>query len=99
MLGKIILKTGEAFVNIIFYILASPYLIPLGIIRYNINRRWRKNVKAGDVCYFINKHNDKQRCVILGIADSKKTARVEYSSGANGWLYTTHKKIIHLKKV
>ncbi len=98
MLGKIILKTGEAFVNIIFYILASPYLIPLGIIRYNINRRWRKNVKAGDVCYFINKHNDKQRCVILGIADSKKTARVEWLTN-DVRKYSTHKKIIHLKKV
>ena len=61
--------------NVIFYIVASPVLIPLEIWKYYQNHKWRKNIKVGDECFFINFFGAQQNGVIKEVDKENKTAR------------------------
>lgn len=68
--------------------LPVPVLIPLEIHKWSKNRNWRKNVKVGDRCFFINLLEKRSYGNVAAISEDKLKARVErknFGSSSSGW--------------
>ena len=77
-----------ALLNLIFYVIASPVLVPLEIYKWSKNKKWRKNVKVGDECFFINLLQKRSYGKVTAISEDKVKARVErkdFGSSSSGW--------------
>ena len=87
-LVKLIFVLFNVLLNVIYYIVSSPVLIPFGIYKCSKNRKWRKNIKVGDRCFFINSIEERSYGDVTAISDDKLRARVEmkdFGSRSVGW--------------
>jgi hypothetical protein len=82
---------------IVYYIIASPVLTTIQIYKWNKNRKWRKNVKVGDYCFFKNVFGIKMYGYVATLSNDAKSVRVE-SIGFVSCTYRWH-NIDHLSIV
>lgn len=55
----------------LYYIIASPVLVPIAIHRWNKNRVWREKASIGDQCFFINVKGRRTECRITDKKDKR----------------------------
>lgn len=83
--------------NIIFYIIASPFFIPFEIYKWYKNKKWRKNIKVGDRCFYINFLEKRSYGYVADISENKLKARIERKSlmgSSSDWHQINDLKIV-----
>jgi hypothetical protein len=85
---NLIIGLFNVLLNIVYYLVASPVLIPLEIYKWSKNRKWRKNVNVDDKCFYINIMGTRSYGKVTAISEDKLKARVErreHGSYSSGW--------------
>lgn len=67
--------------NAIYYIIASPVLIPTEIYKWQVNKKWRKNIKEDCDCFITLALSGKTRATILALSNDKQKAFIRYHVG------------------
>jgi len=83
---KLILQVILTILDIAYYVAFFPILFPIAIHKRIKIIKWRKNVKAGDLCYFINSKGIKTMYTVKEVDDEGIQAIVE----SHGVFHITH---------
>jgi F0F1-type ATP synthase membrane subunit a len=71
--------------NAIYYIIASPVIIPTEIYKWQVNKKWRKNIKADSDCFITLALSGKTKVHIVAISADKSKAFIRFHVS----MYTT----------
>jgi hypothetical protein len=76
-----------ALLNLVYYIIISPVYLPYKLHKYYNTKKWRRNPKVGDKCYFINMFGSKTIGYIDRIDNGKVLFKTKsLNSSSSQWI-------------
>ncbi len=78
---KLIFALLGIIFDLVYYIIASPVIVPVSIYKWHRNKVWRKNVKVGDRCFFINGLSKRTYGEVTGLSGNRAGLKMNNASG------------------